>query len=527
MKRILIMLLGCIAGLYLNAKEVEQVSVVENESTIITVPFAVRSYAPSNKEVARIEMVGDTSLRITAVKRGRCDIDVSGDNGMRQKYEITVVGDLASVLETLTQDIDSVPEVHAEIRGNFIRVDGEVNNIARWEYLMRVFASYGNIIKNYAKFYPGPETLNRLKETLEQANFKVQFTRFSGESDSWPYNVVALDLNKKTRVLSVQANCLNAEQRVAILAILRGEPWLAVNVDEDWKKPVVVPPEKAPYIITTLLSLPVASPTIRMSVAYLVIGEKDIQNMGNRNGAGPVLQSSFQTIQNLLRGGGNHGNKAELSLGLDSVIELFAENNISRLSQKGYTTMRSWDGEGSRFKSGGSIFVKVSGGDSSDLKEIPYGFDMKTKGGLISPDTVLVDMDMGISTVVPLGNTGDYDKKEDLTKQKISCKLGKTTLVSGFAQLLDSNAPARGFPVFRHTPLLQWFVADSGKEVSDRRLVMMLCPEIVDPSMDGNLNVDREINIPVTTEGAKTTDQRLEERKPFKGFWYWLNWFVF
>ena len=37
---------------------------------------------------------------------------------------------------------------------------------------------------------------------------------------------------------------------------------------------------------------------------------------------------------------------------------------------------------------------------------------MKTKGGLISPDTVLVDMDMGISTVVPLGNTGDYDNAD-------------------------------------------------------------------------------------------------------------------
>jgi len=116
-----------------------------------------------------------------------------------------------------------------------------------------------------------------------------------------------------------------------------------------------------------------------------------------------------------------------------------------------------------------------------------------------------------------------YDKAAFMT----ACKLGKTTLVSGFAQLLDSNTPARGFPIFRHTPLLQWFVADSGKEVSDRRLVMMLCPEIVDMSRDGDLNVDREISIPVTTEAAKTTDQRLEERKKHTGFWSWLNWFTF
>lgn len=527
MKRIFIVMASAVLGFLAYAKEVEQISVVENESTIIMVPFAIKSYAPSNKEVARIEMVGDTSLRVTAVKRGRCDIDVMGDSGMRQKYEVTVVGDLASVLETLTQDLDTVPEVHAEIRGNFIRIDGEVNNIAKWEYLMKVFGTYGSVIKNFAKFYPGPETLNRLKETFEQANFNVQFKRFAGEQKSWPYNVVALELNKKTRVLSVQANCLHVNQRISILSILRAEPWLAVNIDDDWKKEVKVPPEKMPYIITTLLSLPVANPTIRMSVAYLVIGEKDIQMLGNRNGAGPILQGTFGTIQGLIRGQGNHGNQAELSLGLDSVIELFAENDITRVSQKGYTTMESWDSEGARFKSGGSLFVKVAGADAADLKEIPYGFDMKTKGGLISPDTLSVSMDMSISTVAPMGNSGDYDKKEDMTKQKVTCKLGKTTLVSGFAQLLDANSPARGFPVFRNTPLLQWFVAESGKEVSDRKLVMMLCPEIVDMSKDGNLQVDREINIPVTRDGQKTTDELLEERKPFSGFWYWLNWFVF
>ena len=538
MKRIGVLLVACVIGIFTHADEgrPESVTVVENHSTIITVPFAVRQYAPANKDVARIESVSDTILRVTGLKPGECDLDVMGDNGLQRKYTVKVEGDLVSVLDVLTQDLDSVPEVHAEIRGHFIRIDGEVSSIAKWEYLVKVISSYEGVVKNFVRFFPGPETLTRLQETLEQANFKVQFKRFTGESKTWPYGVVALDLNKKTRVLSVQANCLQAAQRVSILSILNGEPWLAVNIDEDWKKPVKVPPEKEPYIIHTLLDLPIASPTIRMSVAYLVIGEKDLQTLGNRNGAGPVLQGTFGTIQNLLHGGGNHGNQAQLSLGLDSVIEMFAENGISRVSQKGYTTMKSWDGKGAHFKSGGTVHVKTgasvqSGGvavsASGDLKPIPYGFDMRAKGGLETPDTVSIDMNMSISSVAPMGDSGDYDQKEDSTEQTISCKLGKTTLVSGFAQLLDANTPAKGFPIFRHTPLLQWFVAESGKEVSDRRLVMMIYPEIVDMSRDGDLNVDREINIPVTTEAEKTTDQRLEERKEHTGFWSWLNWFTF
>jgi hypothetical protein len=118
------------------------------------------------------------------------------------------------------------------------------------------------------------------------------------------------------------------------------------------------------------------------------------------------------------------------------------------------------------------------------------------------------------------------DRSEEVTQQKLVCSVGKTTLISGFKNLVDSRMSPSGFPVLRNTPLLNWFLADSGYDIADRRLIIMVCPEIVDNSQAGNLKVDEEINIPVKTEGVKTTAQREEERKPFKGFWYWMNWFV-
>ena len=508
------------------AKEIEQISVVENESITITAPFAVKSFAPSNKDVAKIEALGGTSLRVTALKRGRCDLDVSGDNGLTQKYEITVVGDLASALETLTMDLDTVPEVRAEIRGNFIRLDGEVSSIQKWEYLTKVIANYGNSIKNFAKFYPGPEILLRLKDTFEQAGFAVQFKRLQGEPKTWPFKTVALDLNKKTRVLCVQARLLNEGDRRAILSILKGEQWLAVNLDDDWKKPVEVSPDKAPYIINLLKNLYVDKSPIRLSVAYMAIGEKDVRAFGDESNRGPVLGGVFQTIQGLLHGQGNHGNVATLNLGLDGVIKLMAENGINRMSDKGYTMFENWDEKGARFKSGGSVFVRIVSRDVAEMKELPYGFEVKTKGGLVSPDTVSMDMDISISSIQKYDTGEDIDKKEDATRQKIQCTLGKTTLLSGFGELVDDQA-LRGFPVLRNTPILKWFVGEDGKNLSDRRLVIMICPEIIDPSQEGNLNVDNDISIPVQREGAKTTDQRIEERKPFSGFWYWLNWFTF
>jgi len=509
-----------------HAKEIEQISVVENESITITAPFAVKSFAPSNKDVAKIEALGGTSLRVTALRRGRCDLDVSGDNGLTQKYEITVVGDLASALETLTMDLDSVPEVRAEIRGNFIRLDGEVSSIQKWEYLTKVISNYGNSIKNFAKFYPGPEMLLRLKDTFEQAGFAVQFKRLPPEPKSWPFKTVALDLNKKTRVLCVQARMLNDSDRRRILSILKGEQWLAVNLDDDMKKPADLPADKAPYMISLLNELYMDKSPIRLSVAYMAIGEKDVRSFGDPQNQGPVLNGVFQTIQGLLHGQGNHGNVATLNLGLDGMIRLMAENGINRMSDKGYTMFENWDEKGARFKSGGSVFVRIVSRDVAEMKELPYGFEVKTKGGLVSPESVSLDMDISISSIQKYDTGEDIDKKEDVTQQRIQCALGKTTLLSGFGELVDDQA-LRGFPVLRNTPIIKWFVGEDGKELSDRRLVIMVCPEIIDPSQGGNLNVDNDISIPVQREGAKTTDQRIEERKPFSGFWYWLNWFTF
>ena len=89
---------------------------------------------------------------------------------------------------------------------------------------------------------------------------------------------------------------------------------------------------------------------------------------------------------------------------------------------------------------------------------------------------------------------------------------------------MDNRTSPSGLPLLRNTPMLNWFVADSGTELTDRRLVIMVCPEIVDNSQDGNLKVEEEINLPVTVEGAKPTEQREEERNEKRGFWSWL-WF--
>lgn len=530
MKKALFMMLTAAATLLSFAKEIEQVTVVENESVTITAPFAVKNYSPSNKDVVRIELLGGAALRVTGLQRGRCDLDVMGENNLSQKYEISCVGDLASVLEVLTMDLDSVPEVRAEIRGNNIRIDGEVTSIQKWEYLMKVVASYGNVIKNFAKFSPGPEIVLHLKNTLEQAGFAVQFKPFAKDRQTWPYNTVSLDINKMTRVLSVQARCFSEAQLTVIKSILNSQDWLAFTPGDNWQEKAELSTEKRPYAFRTLCTIFVDRKVIRLSVAYMAIGESDIRNIGNPNattGNGVLgLNGVFGVIRDLVNGE-TQSKTATIGASLDVTSRFLKQNQISRVSDTGYTLLSSWDPKGANFKSGGTRYVKITGHDVADMKEIPYGFTINAKGGLVDEKTMNADLDICISSLMFVEGDGSYDRKEDLSKQQLSLPIGRTTLIGGFSDLIDKNTPPSGLPVLRNTPIINWFVADSGKSVSDRRLVMMVCPEIVDNTQDAKPDVDKVINIPVQEQGSKDTDEVLEERKRFHGFWYWLNWFTF
>ena len=546
MKKLIMALAVALTFGFATAGSVEQVSVVENEITTINLPFGIKGYSPSNKDVVRIEASSDTSLRITALKRGRCDLEVRGDKDLVQKFEITVLGDLATELETLTSELDQVQEVRARIVGNSIRVDGEISSISKWEYLMKVLRNYGTSVRNFVTFLPGPEVLLRMKETLQQAGFEVVFQPFGNDRKTWKAKTIALALNKQTRIMTVQGKVYTPEQRALVLQCLSSEKWLSLNLDAS---KALEEGKDEDFRIRGMVDVYVDKPQIRVSVSYMAIGEEDVKKIGNeralqRDGV-LNLSGVFGTLYSLIHGGtGRHGNNtAVLGADLGVTANFLKKNGITRISDTGYTVMESWSEKGAKFKSGGTLFVRQleipQGGNTSgmvmgnlEMKEIPYGFQIVTKGGVTDGNMVDMDFNFTMSGVSKVDDMSGYDRKEEVSEQKIVCALGKTTLISGFKSLVDNRTSPSGLPILRNTPLLNWFVADSGTELTDRRLIIMVCPEIVDNAQDGNLKVEEEINLPVTVEGAKTTEQRekekMEKQYPFGGgLWNPLNWFVF
>jgi len=514
------------------AKGVEQISVVENEIATIQVPFGITSYLPSNKDVVRIEELSGTSLRITALKRGRCDLEVRGDRDLTQKYEITVLGDLATTLDTLSSELDQVQEVRARIVGDFIRIDGEVSSIQKWEYLQKVLRNYPDVVHNFAIFTPGPDVMLRLKETLQEAGFSVQFQSLGKDRKAWPANTISLVLNKQTQIMTVQGRVYTPEQQSRVAECLSTERWLSLDL-----KPADDRNSDAEYKIRTQFDVFHDRPVIRVSMAYMAIGDTDLKQIGNQNATtrDGVLNVGgvFGILTDLIHGhhgvatSNGNGRRADVGASLNVTANFLKQNGISRISDVGYTVMESWDKEGAKFKSGGKKYIAVSGINVGELKEIEWGFHINTQGGIVAEgDAVDMTIDFTRSTPAEGGN-GEWDVEEHYSKQKLILPLGRTTFLGGMKLLDENRLSPSGIPYLRNTPMLNWFVSDSGNEISDRRLVIMVCPEILDNSTGEKIDSVGEIDVPVVTEGAKTTEQREEEKKRFSGFWYWLNWFTF
>ncbi len=545
MKKLIMVLASAVLAGMAWARGVEQISVVENEIATISVPFGITSYLPSNKDVVRIEELSSTSLRITALRRGRCDLEVRGDKDLSQKYEITVLGDLATTLDTLSSELDQVQEVRARIVGDFIRIDGEVSAIQKWEYLQKVLRNYPGVVRNFAIFTPGPDVMLRLKDTLLEAGFKVSFQSLGKDRKAWPANTISLVLNKQTQIMTVQGRVYTPEQQAKVLDCLSTERWLVTSL-----KPAEDASTDDEYKIRTQFDVFVDKPQIRVSVAYLAVGETDLKAIGNQNARTRDgvfnMGGVFDILTDLIHGHTgpstglgsskmtNQGNGRHAAVGanLSLTANFLKDNGITRMSDTGYTVMQSWDKEGSQFKSGGKKYIAVAGINVGELKEIEYGFVLKTQGGVVPEgDAVEMLLDLNISSPVDGGN-GEWDQSEEFTRQRVTLELGKTTFLGGVKLLDESRISPSGIPYLRNTPLLSWFVSDSGHDISDRRLVFMVCPELIDNTTGEKIDTKAEIDLPVTVEGAKTTEQRekekLEKQYPFGGgLWNPLNWFVF
>ena len=351
------------------------------------------------------------------------------------------------------------------------------------------------------------ERLLRMKESLERRGFDVVFDHYVGEPASWKANCVALEYDKDYRTITVQAKVFSPEQQAKILEYLKSENhWLVIDPSDKG----AFDNEKQIKCDTQVV---VAKPIVRISVAYMVISESDLNKIGDfqtiSDDAPLRCKDTFGILRDLVH---SNGTSKVIGASIDVVTRFLAKNGISLISDTGHMLMESWGKDGAKFKSGGTRFVKVSG---SNVGGIPYGFTINAKGGMVDDSTMSLDFNYELSAITS-ANDETYDLKSETANMKIDCPIGRTTLVRGFMDMVDKKTPPSRLPFLRSIPILNRFVADSGKEVSDSRLVIMICPEIVDSAQTVKPDVGKKNHIGGPGQVSQIHYQGAKNRKDEK-----------
>ncbi|MBQ6599156.1 MAG: hypothetical protein IJH79_16520, partial [Lentisphaeria bacterium] len=149
--------------------------------------------------------------------------------------------------------------------------------------------------------------------------------------------------------------------------------------------------------------------------------------------------------------------------------------------------------------------------------DVQYGFMMAVKGGLTGVDRVKLDMELEMSSPTLMENN-DYDLKTTKISTTVSAKLGQTLVLGGLKEMVQATTDNSGIPFLRKVPVLNWFVAESGDELTDRQVLILIYPQIAGKGP--------EIKIPPSAETADTVKkveqgnkERIKEENSKKSFW--------
>lgn len=128
---------------------------------------------------------------------------------------------------------------------------------------------------------------------------------------------------------------------------------------------------------------------------------------------------------------------------------------------------------------GGTLFVNTGAGDGDgdgDVQERDFGFTVEVKGGLESPDEVLLEeftvSRMGAPQVMGHSAFVSGDRVE-ITSPNIPLEIGSTVvLLNNRDQSLEWTEPS-GVPILRHIPLLGWLFSEERRSSQQIRIILL------------------------------------------------------
>ena len=507
MKKMIFAILAICASV-LQAAEPVKIGMVVGSTKSITVPFAIETYRviPKNDKV-RVEAT-DTQLRIMADAVGDFSILVEGA-GLKKEYVVSVKSNLTKILRKLRTDLDALTELDISINEDEIVLRGTVTNPEHWNYLETVMAGYSGKVVNYAVFRPSTQTLQNLRVMLEKAGFK-----FAKEGEVPKTGELSMTISPDAVTLT--GELYSAAEIGKIRQVLATQTWLSTDGTGDASKGHV----------RGIINLSVVETILQVDVVYVGVSDADMDRLGSPSV--PSLNFGIDYLYRMLSNHGTQSKTATFGGNMDATVTFLAKNGLSRNYNAGHVSFSNNDPEGGKLHTGGTIYAKVNGVENGSLQNIDFGLMMTVKGGLVSPTTARLTLDLENSYLLGSGDDS-YTVSRDTTKQTVLCDINKTIAVAG-SQKIAQDTQKSGLPVLRNTPVLKWFVSDDSNQQTASRLLILVCPRIQSAATSPQIDIPLEKETgKAFSDVQKDTKEELDNRGRKSGGWFdwfpdWFRW---
>lgn len=495
-------LLAVFAGIALLAQDAEKINVPLGGMVVVDVPFKIESFRTTDAKIVKAETVADMQIRFMGLTVGKTDVQVVGQ-GISKVFTVNVQDNIREIFNAVRKDLDALPELDIAINRDKIVLKGEVSSIKNWELLHKVLPNYPGVIMNLASFSPAPEVMLNLHNALKKAGFKIG----KNAATANPGEIV-IELDGSTLIVS--GSVFSPDDAKQVKQIFATQSWLESD-----------PAAKGGNKVKLVERIQVVPTLLDVGVVFMGVSRRDSEAIGAN-----LLKNGIQVGNAFNFNTDFHSNNQAYALNatLNTVLNLSADTGASRFRSAGHLTFMSNESPAfKRLHNGGTLKVRVYGGSggTGTLNDVPYGFMMGVKGGLTGADNVRLDLELEMSSPTLLENN-DYDLKISKVVTTVNAKLGQTLVLGGMKELVQTTTDSSGIPFLRKVPVLNWFVAESADELTDRQVLILVYPQIAGQGP--------ELKMPPSAETAGTVDKveennkkRVKEEDSTKS--WWQRWF--
>lgn len=474
----------------------ESVTIAQDETKRLEVPFEIESYRSSAKNVKILGSKG-RFLEIQGVEPGYADITLTS-SVVSKVFKVRVTNSMASLYRDLCKDISDFSEVTAEMSQNAITLRGEISKYSRYLAFKNVLDKYSNSYRNYVVYKPGPEMFDSLKKQLEDAGYKVE--------NGIPKEAGILGMKISSGILTFYGRMLCDNDISDIRKIVSSQKWLSAG----------------PNPTEVVYNLEVDDTQLDVNVVIVGVTRSQLERMGNSDANGTVISLDLQGWFKALAGelppslGGDApkasgvGGLAYMNTGIDGAIQFFGSNGVSDFRDGGHLTLTS-NSKGvpeATYENGGTLNVEIHGRDVADLKEINFGLTIKVSGGLINSNRVRLILEVEKS-LAPIKQDDDYLQRKTRTKSEIICNLDQTAIISGQRELTHTKSDS-GYAFLRHVPLLGSIFGYEEESVEELQLLILVSPQIAKNGVKMTSKPSAE-TAGVEDEVSKSTNGKSEE----------------